>query len=102
MVEVAGMAGTAGFTVKKPQPLAQTCQSTPAAAAELAAGVTAAFTATVPFGCIWAGKDGTNATATAVEGTMAMGLEEIEILGLATEVATSVTAVPAAVTGGAV
>ncbi len=49
VVGVAEIAGIAGLIVKKPQPLAHTCQSTPPLVASLA---TAAVRFTVAFGCI--------------------------------------------------
>jgi hypothetical protein len=101
VVAVAGISAMAGFTVKKPQPLAHTCQSTPAFVASLA---TAAIKFTVAFVSICAGSAGMKLTARVVDGLMAMGSNELLMLTLvsATEVATMVTEVPLDVTGGAV
>src|SRR5215470_1368705 len=99
VVRVAGIAGTAGLIVKKPQPLAQTCQSAPALVASL---TTPAVRFTVALGSICAGSEGMKLTEGVVDGLMAMGLELTLALGSATEVAVIVTDVPVAVTGGAV
>src|ERR1700744_173692 len=85
--------------VKKPHPLAHTCQSTPAWVVSLA---TEAVRFTVASGCICPGSDGTKLTAGGVLGLMTMGLEVMLTLGSATEVAGGVTVVPVDVTGGAV
>jgi hypothetical protein len=98
-VAVAGIAGIAGFTVKNPHPLEQTCQSAPASAASFA---TAAVRFTVAFDAICAGSEGIKLTERVVDGLIAMGLELILTLESATEVAFTVTEVPSAVTGGAV
>ena len=87
------------MVVKKPQPLAQTCQSTPAFVESLA---TAAFRFTVVFGCTCAGRVGTKLTDNVVSGEIVIALEEALMLEFTTEVATSVTEVPVVVTGGAV
>ncbi len=99
VVAVAGIAGMAGLTVKKPQPLAQTCQSIPARVTSLA---TAAARFTVALGCICEGREGIKLTESVVDGLMATGLELMLAFGLATEVAAIVTEVPEEVTGGAV
>lgn len=99
VVVVAGIAGLAGLIVKKPHPLAQTCQSTPACVGSLA---TAAFRFTVASVCICDGRDGTKLTLSAVSGLIAIGLEVILTLGSAIEVAVKMTEVPEDVTGGAV
>lgn len=99
VVAVAGIAAIAGLTVKKPQPLAHTCQSTPALVVSLA---TAAARFTVAFVSICAGSAGMKLTERVVDGLIVMELELMLTLGSATEVATIVTEVPLDVTGGAV
>jgi hypothetical protein len=96
---VAGIGGIAGVMVKKPQSLAQTCQSTPAPAASFA---TAAVRLIVPLISICDGSEGMKLTERVVDGAIVIGSELILTLGSATEVAVTVTDVPAAVTGGAV
>jgi hypothetical protein len=85
--------------VKKPQPLAQTCQSTPALVASLA---TDAFRLTVALGCICDGNEGMKLTESAVSGLMVIGAEVMLRVASAFEVAVSVAVVPGDVTGGAV
>jgi hypothetical protein len=99
VVAVAGIAGIAGVTVKNPQPLAHTCQSTPAFVASLA---TAAVRFAVALASICAGSEGMKLTEKVVDGWMVMALELILTAGSATEVATIVTGVRVEVTGGAV
>ena len=106
---MAGIAGIAGFTVKNPQPLSHTCQSTPAFVVSVASVVTAAVRFTVAFVWICAGNDGTKPTERTVGGLIVMALELRLTLGFATDVAVIVTEVPvtstevpAGVTGGAV
>jgi hypothetical protein len=97
--DVAATAAMAGVTVKKPQPLAQTCQSTPAFVVSLA---TAAVRFTVALVATCAGSEGMKLTERVVSGVMAMALELMLTLESATDVAVIVTEVPADVTGGAV
>jgi hypothetical protein len=99
--DVAGIAAMAGVTVKKPQPLAQTCQSTPAFVLSLGPA-TAAVRFTVPFAATCVGSEGTKLTERVVDGVIAMALELMLTLESATDVAVIVTEVPADVTGGAV
>ncbi len=87
--------------VKKPQPLAQTCQSTPALALSFGPA-TAATRFTVVSVCICDGSDGMKLTLSVVSGVIVTGLELMLRLGSATEVAVRVTEVPVAATGGAV
>ena len=96
---VAAIAGIAGLVVKKPQPAAQTSQSTPAAVVSL---VTDAMKLTVAFGASCAGSEGTKLIERVVSGLIAIGFELMVMLGLATEAAVTVTEVPVVVTGGAV
>jgi hypothetical protein len=96
---VAAIAGIAGLMVKKPQPDAQTSQSTPAAVVSLA---TAAIRLTAAFGASCAGSEGTKLIESVVLGTIEIGLELRVTLDLATEVAVTVTEVPVVVAGGAV
>ena len=85
--------------MKNPQPLAHTFQSTPALVVSWA---TAAFILTVAFGCTCAGSDGMKLTVRRESGVIVMALDVILTLVFATEVAVSVTEVPAVVAGGAV
>ena len=96
---VAAIAGIAGLMVKKPQPAAQTSQSTPATVVSL---TTAAIRLTVAFGASCAGSEGTKLIERVVTGLIAIGFELMVMLGLATEAAITVTEVPVVVTGGAV
>jgi hypothetical protein len=98
VVDVAGIASLAGLVVKKPQPLAQTCQSTPACAESF---VTAAFRFTIAPVCTCAGTAGTKLVESPVAGMIEV-VEVVLAVVLAIEVALIVTAVPVAVTGGAV
>jgi hypothetical protein len=103
VVGVSGIARISGLMVKKPQPLAQTCQSTPACDTSFA---TAALRLTVVLICICDGSDGTKLTLVA-SGLSVIGFELILTVGSAIDVAVSVTEVVGAVTeeaitGGAV
>jgi hypothetical protein len=69
VVGVAGIAGTAATVVKKPHPLAQTCQSTPALVVSL---VTAALRLTTAYPGNCDGADGTKLIDTFVDGVMVM------------------------------
>jgi hypothetical protein len=99
VMEVAGISCVAGLIVKKPHPLAHTCQFTPAFVGSLA---TAALRLTEASGCICDGSEGMKLTCSVVSGVIAMGEELMLTLGSATEVAVSTTLVPEDVTGGAV
>ena len=85
--------------VKKPQPLAHTCQSTPACVESFA---TAALRLMVASVCICDGRDGMKWTASVVSGVMEIGFELRVTDGSLIEVAIKVTDVPEEVTGGAV
>jgi hypothetical protein len=107
VVAVAGIAAIAGLMVKKPQPLAHTCQSTPAFVISSVTLLTAAARFTVAFGWICAGSEGTKPTERTVDGLIVIGLELMLTFGSATEVAVIVTKVggtevPVDVIGGAV
>jgi hypothetical protein len=106
VVAVAAIAGIAGVVVKKPQPLAQTCQSTPAFVESFA---TAAIRFTVAAASSCEGAYGTNRTESAVAGTIVTGvdvtltvLSAVDVATMATWPAASAVVVPAGGTGGAV
>ncbi len=92
------MAGISGLTVKSPQPLAQTCKSTPALVPSFAT-IAAIFTV-APTGTR-EGAAGIKSTDRVVDELIVTGAVMLT-WGSAVDVATTVTAFPFDGTGGAV